>query len=101
MSQTQSGPTTIFGNDPTLPIVLALQALTTSLNAVLLVLQNSALKAPAYALAGLPTGAVVGTLAFATNVRTGSEGAGAGTGALMQYTTAGWQVVGTGLAGTV
>lgn len=96
------GATSAFGNDPSLPLVLAVQSLTTTVSAILAVLQNQPFKAPVYIVASLPTGLTAGSLAFASNARTGSEGVGAGTGALVQVSTGGvWQIVGTGLAPTV
>jgi len=45
---------------------------------------------PKYTVANLPTG-FVGRVAFATNGRTGAEGAGAGTGCPVIYSNAQWR----------
>lgn len=64
-------------------------------------LSGGVINAGTYTVAALPTGQMTGTMAWASDARTGAEGAAAGTGALVTYKSsgpsgAGWYLAGTG-----
>lgn len=86
------------------PIVSALQAMLTGSNAASEALQKSlaALSLntntlPSYTVAGLPVGAGVGRMAWASNGRNPGEGAGAGTGTAVISNGTIWKAIWSGV----